>query len=341
MERKDYCGAKNRSDGLMEFEYAKSLSELIGNTPLIKISEINKSCIFGKLEYLNPTGSLKDRTAYGLLSKAISAGHLKEGMGVVESTSGNLGHALASLCAALQIKFVCVMDPKTSIQNVELVKAYGGEVVLVTERDADGGYQKNRIKKAREIAANDKNLINLDQYDNPDALNYHAETTGKEILSQTNGRVDVVVGAVSTGSSLCGIAKYLKSVNPNIKVAAVEPYGSTIFGGVSTPFLMNGIGLSFTPKNYEPSLIDYELKISDADAFSTIRRHAKRTGMLLGGSSGAVLYAASLLATELDDNKCIIALLPDGGLKYLSTVYNDDWLITNGIAVSNENFSQL
>ncbi|MEE4672719.1 cysteine synthase family protein [Pseudomonas alliivorans] len=317
----------------MEFKYANSLSELIGNTPLIKVSETNKNCIFGKLEYLNPTGSLKDRTAYGLLSKAMASGDLREGMGVVESTSGNLGHALASLCAALQIKFVCVMDPKTSVQNVELVKAYGGEVVLVTEKDADGGYQKNRIKKAREIAANDDGLINLDQYDNPDALNYHAETTGKEILQQTNGRVDLVVGAVSTGSSLCGIAKYLKSVNPNIKVAAIEPYGSTIFGGISTPFLMNGIGLSFTPKNYEASLIDYEMKVSDADAFATIRKHAKSTGMLLGGSSGAVLYAAKQLADELDEGMCIIALLPDGGLKYLSTVYNDDWLNLNGITL--------
>ncbi len=312
------------------------IDQLVGNTPLINMEYLtnNGHKFIGKLEYFNPSGSIKDRTAIGLIYNAVESGKLKKGMTLVESSSGNLGHALAMLCANMGYKLLCIMDPKTPKANIDLVQAFGGEVCIVTERDEHGGYQKARIEKARELAAGNSHMLNLDQYNNPSSNEYHAITTGKEIFRQLDGNIDVLVGAVSTGGSLCGTASYLKSQKPDIEVVAVEPLGSTIFGGKYKPFLQNGTGLSFAPGNFDGGLVDHKIRVSDQDAFMQVNRCAKEFGLLLGGSSGALIHAAIEVGRSFDTPKNIVMLLADGGIKYLSTVYNPAWLTENNIAIN-------
>ncbi len=309
------------------------IDQLVGNTPLIDLAYLSHKGhrFIGKLEYFNPSGSIKDRTAIGLIYNAIDSGKLKKGMTVVESSSGNLGHALAMLCANMGFKLLCIMDPKTPKANIDLVRAFGGEVCIVTQTDEYGGYQKARIEKARQLAMKNPHMLNLDQYNNPSSNEFHAVTTGQELYRQLQGEIDVLVGAVSTGGSLCGTAKYLKSVKPTIEVVAVEPLGSTIFGGQYKPFLQNGTGLSFVPGNFDERFIDHKLRVSDKDAFAEVNRCAREFGLLLGGSSGALIHAATQVSQSFDTGKNIVMLLADGGIKYLSTVYNPQWLADNQV----------
>ncbi|WP_123711414.1 PLP-dependent cysteine synthase family protein [Sinobacterium caligoides] len=314
---------------------SSGIDQLIGNTPIINMEYLsnNKHNFIGKLEFFNPSGSVKDRTAIGLIYKAVESGRLKKGMTLVESSSGNLGHSLAMLCAHMGYKLLCIMDPKTPKANIDLVRAFGGEVCIVTETDEHGGYQKPRIEKARELAEENEHILNLDQYENPSSNEYHAATTGKEIFRQLDGNIDILVGAVSTGGSLCGTASYLKSQKPDIEIVAVEPLGSTIFGGKYKPFLQNGTGLSFTPGNFDNGLIDHKIRVSDQDAFMQVNRCAKDFGLLLGSSSGALIHAAIEVGNSFDTPKNIVMLLADGGIKYLSTIYNPTWLTENNIAI--------
>lgn len=308
-------------------QYYDNISGLIGNTPLVKLTSLSSRVNFlGKLEYLNPGGSIKDRTASGLLEMAIKKGDVKPGMTIVESSSGNLGHSLAMICAKHKIKFTCIMDIKTPPSNVRLIKAFGGEVLMLTEPDADGGFQKARIRLAKKLAEEDPNIINLDQYSNEDAQNQHYESTGREILQQLENKVDCLVGSVSTGSSLCGTARRIKAAQPDSIIVAVEPHGSSVFGGEFKPFLQNGIGLSFRPDNYMSECVDYEMKAHDVDAFRAVREVARNDGLLLGGSSGSVIHAAKQIEPKLPDGANIVLLLADGGIKYIDTVYNDSWI---------------
>lgn len=314
---------------------ANSVDQLIGNTPLTRLNSISNESggirVYGKLEALNPGHSVKDRSALQLIEQARADHQLREGTMIVESTSGNMGHALAMLCAVNKYRFVCVLDPKTPKSNVRLVKAFGGEVVMVNTPDETGSYQKKRIAVARSIAEEHPNCVNLDQYNNPAAIDAHFRTTGPEIYRQTEGQVDVLVGAASTGSHLSGAAKYLKSRNPEIQVIGVEPVGSVVFGGEYKPFLQNGIGLSFQPGNILIDYVDQVAKVSDGDAFSACRRIAKADGLLLGGSSGAVIHAATEYLKQRKTPCTMVLVLPDSGLKYLDTIYDDAWLCNNGL----------
>jgi N-(2-amino-2-carboxyethyl)-L-glutamate synthase len=315
---------------------ATHVEQLIGQTPLIRLNSLCRERIganvYGKLEALNPGGSVKDRSARQLLAQAMVDYPLRPGWTIVESTSGNMGHALAMLCAAHRFNFICVLDPKTPASNVRLVRAFGGRVEMITTPDYTGSFQKKRIATARALAQSLPNCVNLDQYNNPAAIDAHFRTTGPEIFEQTAGNIDVLIGSASTGSHLSGTAKYLKSRNPALHVIGVEPLGSVVFGGRYTPFLQNGTGLSFQPGNIMTALVDEVIKVTDRAAFSACRTLARSEGLLLGGSSGSVIHAANEYLDRTQRAQTVVVLLPDGGLKYLDTVYNDDWLCDTGFA---------
>ena len=298
-----------------------SISELIGNTPLVELRGFNKkhgTCLFGKVEFFNIGGSIKDRTALGLIKHSITTGQLKPGMTAVESTSGNLGISLALLSKEYNFKLICIVDPKIPTETLLFYEAYGVQVEFIEGPDADGGFQKARIARAREIAAQDKNCVNLDQYSNSAARDIHYETTGFEIVSQMEGKLGAVVANVSTGSHLSGIARYVKQCDPDIRTVAVEPEGSVIFGGEFHPYQQNGSGLSFTPENYDRQYIDEEVKVADEDAVQTVRKLVETDGLLVGVSSGAALHAARDFSRrpENRDRRCVV-IFPDSGVKYL------------------------
>jgi N-(2-amino-2-carboxyethyl)-L-glutamate synthase len=314
---------------------ATRVDALIGNTPLLRLGSVSDPAarigVYGKLEAFNPGTSVKDRSALQLIEQAKIDFHLAAGWTIVESTSGNMGHALAMLCAINGYRFVCVLDPKTPKSNIKLVRAYGGEVEMVDTPDADGSFQKKRIALAKAIARQTPDCVNLDQYNNPAAIDAHFKSTGPEIYAQTGGDVDVLIGSASTGSHLSGTAKFLKMRNPKIWVIGVEPVGSVVFGGEYRPFLQNGLGLSFTPRNILMSHIDEVIKVRDIDAFAACRRLARADGLLLGGSSGAVLHAANEYIAGHRSPSNIVVVLPDTGLKYLDTIYDDAWLQSHNL----------
>jgi 2,3-diaminopropionate biosynthesis protein SbnA len=312
-----------------------SIDQLIGHTPLIRLNSICDDVkginIFGKLESINPGYSVKDRSALQLIEQAKIDHNLKPGATIVESSSGNMGHALAMLCAINQFNFICVLDPKAPACNVTLVKAFGGKVEMVDTPDENGSFQKRRIAVAKSIAKDRPNCVNLDQYNNPAAIEAHYKTTGPEIYEEMGGKIDVLIGCASTGSHLSGIAKYFKERDPKIHVIGVEPVGSVVFGGEFKPFLQNGTGLSFQPGNILNCHIDEVIKVSDQDAFGACRRMARKDGLLLGGSSGSVISAANQYMRKINTPCNIVVVLPDGGLKYLETIYDDQWLIDHDL----------
>lgn len=332
ISQRSACGAPSPERPLGTRPPISSVDKLIGNTPMIQLKSLGNDAagisVFGKIESLNPGSSVKDRSALQLLRQAMRDHELGPGWTIVESTSGNMGHALAMLCAVNRLRFICILDPKTPKSNIALVKAFGGHVEIVTRKDQHGGFQKQRIARAKAIAARMPRCVNLDQYNNPAAIDAHFQTTGPEIYEQLAG-IDVLIGSASTGSHLSGTAKFLKQRNPRIHVIGVEPVGSVIFGGEYKPFLQNGLGLSFKPGNILMSHIDDVQKVPDRDAFACCREIARTEGLLLGGSSGAVLHVARSYAMRARSPCNVVVVLPDNGLKYLDTIYNDQWLIDN------------
>jgi N-(2-amino-2-carboxyethyl)-L-glutamate synthase len=324
---------------------ATSVEQLIGNTPLIRLNSVCDEQrginVFGKLEALNPASSVKDRSARQLLAQARTDYPLTAGWTIVESSSGNMGHALAMLCAIYKYRFICILDPKTPSSNIALIKAFGGMIRMVTTPDETGGYQKKRIALAKALATQIPNCINLDQYNNPAAIDAHFKTTGPEIYAQTGGRIDVLISSASTGSHLSGTAKFLKGRDRNIRVIGVEPEGSVVFGGEYRPYLQNGAGLSFRPGNILIDYVDEVMKVPDFEAFSACRGLARNDGLLLGGSSGAVVYAAIQVGKQQAGPCNIVAILPDNGLKYLDTIYNDQWLRSHNLGSLIEDETEL
>lgn len=303
--------------------------QLIGNTPLLQLTHIiTNRCasVFVKLEMFNLTGSVKDRPALGMIKSAEQAGVLQKGATIVESTSGNLGVSLAAIAAYKKYKVICVIDPKIEITTLNAMKAYGAQIVMVDTPDDQGGYQKPRIAKVQKLLQQIPNAVNLDQYNNPNNPNCHFLSTGPEILRDMDGDVDILIGSVSTGGTLCGTARYLKRRIKNIWVIGVEPCGSVLFGGHFTPYLQQGTGLSFIPGNYDPVIIDQKVKVTDADAFRTSRALARMEGILVGGSAGAVVFTALQIARQQKMRTNIVAILPDRGDRYLLTLYSEEWM---------------
>lgn len=300
----------------------KSAAELIGNTPLLEVGNIEKELglearVLVKLEYFNPAGSAKDRIALNMIEDAEAKGTLKPGSVIIEPTSGNTGIGLASIAATKGYRVILTMPETMSVERRNILKAYGAEIVLT-----DGSKGMNgAIAKANELAAEYENSFIPGQFENPANPEIHRKTTGPEIWEDTEGNVDIFVAGVGTGGTITGVGEYLKSQNPNIKVVAVEPATSPVLSqGKSGPHKIQGIGAGFVPKALNTSVYDEIMPIENEDAFTIGKLIAKKEGILVGISSGAALYAAIEQAKRPENKgKTIVALLPDSGDRYYST----------------------
>ena len=299
-----------------------SVLDLIGNTPTLRLSNIEKAFglnakLYAKLESYNPAGSVKDRVALNIVNDLERSGQLKKGSVVIEPTSGNTGIGLALVCLIKGYKVILTMPENMSIERVKLLKAYGAEIVLT---DKTKGMQ-GAIEKAKEIKVNTANSVIAGQFENPSNPNAHYETTAKELYSDLDGEIDVFVSAVGTGGTLSGVAKYLKEKKSSVKVFAVEPSKSAVLSGEKQgAHKIQGIGAGFIPKTLDLTAIDGVIKVADDDAITYSKKLAKLEGVLSGISSGAALYGAIEVAkTPEFIDKNIVFILPDGGEKYLST----------------------
>ena len=302
--------------------YNNHISELVGNTPILKLNNYVtknqlKANIFAKLEYFNPAGSVKDRIAKAMLFKAKEDGILKPDSVIIEPTSGNTGIGLASLGTSLGHQVILTMPETMSIERRNLLKAYGAKVVLTP-----GGLgMKGAIAKAEELAKEYKNAFIPSQFENQANPNAHYLTTGPEIYQQLEGKIDIFVAGVGTGGTISGIGKYLKEKNPSIKVVAIEPAASPVLSkGTPGPHAIQGIGAGFVPNTLNTDIYDEIITIENEAAFATSRAIAREEGVLVGISSGAALYGATVLAKRIENaGKNIVVLLPDTGECYLST----------------------
>ena len=300
----------------------KSVSELIGNTPLVELSNFEKNhnleaTILGKVELFNPAGSVKDRIAKAMIDEAVKAGKVNDDTVLIEPTSGNTGIGLASIAAARGNRLIITMPETMSIERRNLMKAYGAEVVLT---DGSKG-MKGAIAKAQELAGEISNSFIPSQFTNPANPAIHEATTGPEIWRDTEGKVDILVAGVGTGGTVTGTGRYLKSQNPDVKVVAVEPAGSPVLSeGHAGAHKIQGIGAGFIPDTLDTSVYDEVIAVADEDAFETGRELAGKEGLLVGISSGAAVWAAGQLAQRPENKgKTIVAILPDTGERYLST----------------------
>lgn len=300
----------------------RSSLELIGNTPLLELSHLEKEFnlkarLLGKLEYLNLTGSVKDRIAKAMIEDAEEKGILKDGSTIIEPTSGNTGIGLASVGTAKGYRVIIVMPETFSIERRKLIKAYGAEIVL--SNGSEG--MKGAIAKAKELAAQIPNSFIPSQFDNPANPRAHYLTTAKEIWSDTDGKVDILVAGVGTGGTITGIGKYLKEKNPNIKVVAVEPDSSAVLSGDKAgPHKIQGIGAGFIPNTLDINIIDEIIRIKNEEALTAGALVGKKEGVLVGISAGAAVSAAIKLANRPENkDKNIVVILPDSGDRYLST----------------------
>ena len=299
-----------------------SVDQLIGKTPLLELTHMEEAegleaKVLGKLEYLNPAGSVKDRVAKAMIDDAEQRGALKAGSVIIEPTSGNTGIGLASVAAARGYRIIIVMPETMSVERRQLMKAYGAELVLT--EGAKG--MKGAIAKAEELAREIPNSFIPGQFVNPANPAAHKASTGPEIWEDTDGKVDIFVAGVGTGGTVTGVGEYLKSRNPNVKVVAVEPAASPVLSkGVAGAHKIQGIGAGFVPDVLDTKIYDEIIPVENDDAFATGKLVGKKEGVLVGISSGAALWAAIQLAKRPENkSKTIVALLPDTGDRYLST----------------------
>ena len=305
---------------------AKQLTELVGNTPLLQLNSYSKkenlnTNIIAKLEYFNPAGSVKDRIALAMIEDAEKRGVIKPGSTIIEPTSGNTGVGLAFVSAVKGYKLILTMPETMSIERRNLVKAYGATVVLTP----GSAGMKGAIAKAEELRDNTPGSIILQQFENPANPATHYATTSEEIWRDTDGKIDIFVAGVGTGGTVSGIGKKLKELNPNVKIVAVEPETSAVLSGEAPgAHKIQGIGAGFVPKTFDRNAVDEIFKVPNDGAILTSRKIAASEGLLVGISSGASAYVATQLAKDpANKDKVIVALLPDTGERYLSTVLYD------------------
>lgn len=300
----------------------ESIIELIGKTPLVRLNKFEQekklsAKVLAKVEFFNPAGSVKDRAALNMIEDAEKRGLLKKGDTIIEPTSGNTGIGLAAVATSKGYKVVLTMPDSMSIERRKLLKAYGAEIILT--EGAKG--MKGAIEKAEELKKEIPGSIIAGQFVNPANPEAHYKTTGPEIWEDTEGTVDIFVAGIGTGGTISGVGKYLKEKNPDIKIVGIEPFSSPVITrGTAAPHGIQGIGANFVPEALNKEVLDEIILVKDEDAISTGREICKTEGLMVGISSGAALYAASVLAQrEENKDKTIVVLLPDTGMRYLST----------------------
>lgn len=303
-------------------EIKNGFLDLIGQTPLVRLNNLIKkegleADVLAKLEYFNPAGSVKDRIAKEMILDAMEKGLINENTTLIEPTSGNTGIGLSAVATSLNLKIIITMPETMSVERRNLMKAYGAELVLTPGSEG----MKGAIAKAKELASQIENSFIPGQFENPANPQAHYKTTGPEIYSQTDGKVDIFVAGVGTGGTISGIGKYLKEQNPNVKVVAVEPASSPVLStGKGGAHKIQGIGAGFVPDTLDTKIYDEIITVENEDAFASGKEVAKAEGILVGISSGAAIKAAKELAKrEENKGKTIVVLLPDGGDRYLST----------------------
>ncbi|AEV68794.1 cysteine synthase A [Acetivibrio clariflavus] len=306
---------------------AKNLTDLIGNTPLLELSNYNKvngleARLIAKLEYFNPASSVKDRIGFAMIKDAEEKGLINKDTVIIEPTSGNTGIALAFVAAAKGYRLILTMPDTMSIERRNLLKALGAELVLTPGAEGMGG----AIKKAEELAAQEKNSFIPQQFRNPANPEIHRKTTAEEIWRDTDGEVDIFVAGVGTGGTISGVGEILKQRKPGVKIVAVEPADSPVLsGGQKGPHKIQGIGAGFVPDNFKREVVDEIFTVKNEEAFETSRKLARTEGLLVGISSGAAAFAATQIAKRPENKgKVIVALLPDTGERYLSTALYQD-----------------
>ena len=313
-------------------QVSDSLVELVGNTPLVRLSRFSASVppdVIAKVEYVNPGGSVKDRIGLAMIEAAERDGLLRAGGTIVEPTSGNTGAGLAIAAAHRGYRCVFVMPDKMSQEKIDYLRAYGAEVVVcptAVEPDDPRSYYRTADRLTEEIPG----AFQPNQYWNAANPEAHYRSTGPEIWTQTDGRIDVFVTGVGTGGTISGVGRYLKEQNPGVQIVGADPEGSLYSGDEAFPYLVEGVGEDFIPGTFDPKVVDRYVTVSDRDSFLTARRLAREEGLLVGGSAGLAAYAALAVAAHYPPDATIVVLLPDSGRSYLSKIFNDDWMDAHG-----------
>lgn len=312
--------------------YYENILDTIGHTPLIKLSKISASLnvnIYGKIEYFNPGGSIKDRIALQMIEDAEREGLLKPGGTIIEATAGNTGAGLAMVAARRGYRCIFVLPDKMSEDKLSLLKAYGAEIVITPTSvppDAPESYNGVADRLAREIP----NSFRPGQFKNLKNPETHYYSTGPEIWEDLDGKVDVFVAGIGSGGTISGVGKYLKEQNPNVIVIGADPEGSILSGDTPKPWKVEGIGEDFIPITFDRRVVDDFVRASDFESFNMTRRLAKEEGILAGGSAGTALAAAVKYAQRLPEGSNIVVLLPDTGRNYLTKIFSDEWMFENG-----------
>lgn len=319
-------------------KYCNTILETIGHTPLIKLSKITaglKPLILAKVEAFNPGGSIKDRPAIKMVEEAEKAGLLKPGGTIIEPTSGNTGTGLAQIAAVKGYRCILVCPDKVAPEKINLLKAYGAEVVIVPS-SVNAGHHESYYSVANKLTAEIPGAFQPNQFANPNNPEAHTLTTGPEIWEASEGKITCLVASMGTGGSICGTGRYLKEKNPKIKIIGVDPEGSIYSGDMPAAYKVEGIGEDFIPRNVDLKLIDEIIRVGDKDSFNMGRRLAREEGILAGGSSGTAVTAAMQVAQNMSEKDVIVVILPDGGRGYLSKMFSDDWMRANGFLPSPE-----
>jgi cystathionine beta-synthase len=318
-----------------------SILEAIGETPLVRLSRLGRDLraqLVAKIEALNPGGSIKDRAAVALIEAAERDGHLRAGGTIVEPTSGNTGTGLAIAAALKGYRVIAVMPDKMSKEKIDLLRAYGAEVV-VAPTDVSPESPESYYRVADRLTQEIPGAFQPNQYKNQANPEAHYRTTGPELWRQSGGRITHFVAGVGTGGTITGVGRYLREQNPEIEIIGADPVGSIYSGGEDgvKPYLVEGVGEDFWPATYDPQIVDRYVTVSDRDSFLWTRRLAETEGILAGGSCGLALYAAYQVARDLDDPDAMVAvILPDGGRSYISKIYNDAWMRQYGFLPRDE-----